>query len=67
MAMSQNERQEAYRARLEAAGKTVLRVVIQKDAAARLRRLARGDVSRHGPVLEKALVALEARGGMPSA
>ena len=62
MAMSQNERQEAYRVRLDAAGKVVIRAVVPKETAARLRRLAHGDVSRHGPVLEKALAALEAVG-----
>jgi hypothetical protein len=70
MAMSETERQAAYRVRLEAAGKMVIRVVVSRDFAARLRRMARDDVTRGGPVLEKALAALEAAesgaSGMPS-
>lgn len=53
------ERQESYRARLDAVGKTVVRLVIRKEDAARLRRMARGDVSRQSAVLVKALDALE--------
>lgn len=59
MALTDNERQASYRERLVAADKTILRVTVTKDVAARLRRMARDDVSRAGSVIAKALDALE--------
>jgi hypothetical protein len=59
MAIAEVERQQRYRERLDAVDKTIVRIVVAKDVARRLRSLAHGDVSRQGAVLTKALDALE--------
>ena len=59
-ALTDAERQQAYRARLDAVGKTVVRLVIRKEDALRIRRMARGDVTRQSAIIAKALDALAA-------
>ena len=53
------ERQVAYRQRLAASGKEIVRIILPCDVAAELRRLARNDVSKTGDIVAKALTALE--------
>jgi len=59
MALTPQERQVTYRNRLVAADKVIIRATVAKDVAAKLRRMAKNDVSRTGSVIAKALDALE--------
>lgn len=59
MAQTEVERQLTYRQRLAAVDRTVIRLVVSKDVAGRLRKLAHNNVTRSGAVLAKALDALE--------
>ena len=60
MAQTEVERQLTYRQRLAAVHRTVIRLVVSKDVAGRLRKSWRTTtVTRSGAVLAKALDALE--------
>lgn len=61
------ERQADYVARLNAAGKTTMKVVVHRDVANRLHELARSSVEPVGAVLAKAVQALEAAHAQTSA
>lgn len=60
MAQNDAKRQQTYRERLKEVDRTVIRLVVDRTVAQRLRRMARHNVTRQGSVLAKALDALEA-------
>lgn len=59
MTKTVQQRQVAYRQRLAAVGKEIVRVILPCDVAAELRRMAHNDMSRTGDIVVKALAALE--------